>query len=108
VEVTLFGLTTTLASYRLDVKFTPGVLQAVATGSGTGTIDNTGGSITGITRDNVGLKPGGSLLKLFFKAVGPGTCPLSASNVSLLDSTGNEIQFTAVGGAVIVDRPRSI
>jgi hypothetical protein len=108
VDVTLFGLTTTLDSYRLDVTFTPGVLQAVATNSGTGDIDNAGGLIAGIARDNVGLAAGGTLVKLFFTAVGPGTCYLAASNVRLLDSAGNEIPFRAVGGSVSVDRRRSI
>ena len=108
VEVTLFDLATTLDSYQFDVKFTPSVLHAVATSSGTGSIDNAGGSISGIARGNVGLKSGGTLLKLSFKAIAPGTCFLSipTPSVRLLDSNGNEIPFMTVGGRVSVDRPR--
>jgi len=108
VEVTLFGLTTTLDSYRFDVNFTPSVLSAVATSTGTGTIDNVGGSISGIARGNVGLKSGETLLKLYFTAIGLGTCFFSipTPSVRLLDSDGNEIPFTTVDGTVSVDRPR--
>ncbi|MEO8053339.1 MAG: cohesin domain-containing protein [Acidobacteriota bacterium] len=104
VEVTISGLATTLKSYGFDVDFTPSVLSAVATSSGTGTIDNIGGSISGVARDNVGLNFGGALLKLYFNAIGPGTCFLSipTSSVSLLDSNGNEIPFATTDGKVSV------
>jgi hypothetical protein len=106
VDVTLFGLTTTLDSYRFDVDFTPGALSAWAAVPGTvDAIDNVGGTIKGIARSNIGLNFGGTLFRLYFNAVGPGNISLSipAASVSLLDSGGNEIPFTTVGGNVHVD-----
>jgi len=47
VDLTIFGLPATLDSYQFDVDFTPGVLSAMGTGSGT--IDNVSGTITGMT-----------------------------------------------------------
>jgi len=108
VDLTIFGLPTTLDSYQFDVDFTPGVLSAMGTGSGT--IDNVNGTITGITGHNVGLNFGGTLLRLYFNAVGRGTDFLSipTSSVILLDSSGNEIPFTTVDGRVFVDGPAPI
>ena len=108
VGVTLFGLATTLDSYQFDVDFTPGVLSFSGADAGVvGNIDNVGGTVTGIARRNVGLNFGGTIVKLFFKASGPGTSSLSipASSVSLLDSGGNKIPFTTKDGKVIVADP---
>ena len=103
VDVTVFGLPTTLDSYQFDVDFTPGVLSDVTQ---TGTIDNVGGSV-GIARSNVGLNFGGTLLRLYFRASGPGSAFLSipTSSVTLLDTRGNQIPFTEVDGRVYVDSP---
>jgi hypothetical protein len=102
VDVTLFGLTATLDSYRFDVSFSPGVLSALPTNPGT--IDPTAGTISGIARSNIGLNFGGTLLKLYFKTIGAGTAFLSipASSVTLLDSNGNQIRFTTKDGKVFV------
>jgi hypothetical protein len=103
VDVTIFGLPATLNSYQLDVDFTPGVLWAL--GSGSGTIDNVDGTISGITGHNVGMNFGGTLFRLYFNAAGWGTDFLSipTSSVILLDSSGNNIPFTTAGGRVYVD-----
>ena len=103
VDVTIFGLPTTLGSYRFDVDFTPVVLSDVTQ---TGTIDNSRGTVT-IARSNVGLNFGGTLLRLYFNALGPGTAFLSipALSVSLLDASGSQIPFTEVDGRVYVDSP---
>jgi hypothetical protein len=103
VDVTIFGLPATLSSYQFDVDFTPGVLSALGTGSGT--IDNVDGTISGITGQNVGLNFGGTLFRLYFSAVGQGTDFLwiPTSSVVLLDSIGNSIPFTTVDGRVYVD-----
>ena len=105
VDVSISGLTATLHSYRFDVKFSPAVLSAVAADSAT--IDNAGGTISGIAASNVGLNSGGTLLKLYFHAIGRGSSLMSipAPSVTLLDSNGNEIPFTTQGGEVIVDIP---
>ena len=105
VDLTIFGLPATLDSYQFDVDFTPGVLSAMGTGSGT--IDNVSGTITGMTGHNVGLNFGGTLLRLYFNAVGPGSDFLSipTSSVILLDSSGTQIPFTTVDGRVYVNGP---
>jgi hypothetical protein len=105
VDVTIYGLPTTLASYHFDVDFTPGVLSALATDPGS--VDNAGGTITGITGNNIGMNFGGTLFKLYFNAIVPGTDFLSipSASVILLDSSWNTIPFTAVGGRVSVDGP---
>ena len=103
VDVTIFGLPTTLASYQFDIDFTPGVLSDATQ---TGTIDNVSGTVK-VTGSNVGMNFGGTLLRLYFNAIGPGTAFLSipTSSVTLLDANGNQIPFTEVGGRVYVDSP---
>jgi hypothetical protein len=103
VDVTIFGLPTTLDSYRFDVDFTSSVLSDVTQ---IGTIDNVGGTVT-IARSNVGLNFGGTLLRLYFTAIGPGTAFLSipTSSVTFLDTSGNRIPFTELDGRVYVDSP---
>jgi hypothetical protein len=105
VDVTLFGLTTTLDSYRFDVHFTPGVLSFSGTNAGTiGNVDNVGGTAAGIARNNVGLNSGGTIVRLSFKAIGGGSSPLTIpeSSVILLDPEGNEIPFTIQSGQEFV------
>jgi hypothetical protein len=101
-DVTVFGLTATLDSHQLAIDFNPGVVCAVGVyGATMETMDNSGGTIT-IARSSVGLNYGGTLFKLYFQQVGAGFSFLSipSSSVSLLDSDGNEIPFTAVGGSL--------
>lgn len=100
VDVTVSGLPATLGTYLLDVDFTPGVLSALSTDPGT--VDNAGGTISGIAASNVGLNLGGTLFRLYFNAIGPGTSFLSASSVVLLDSGGNSISCRTVTGMVDV------
>ena len=93
-DVTVFGLPTTLDSYRIAVNFNPSVLCAVGVyGASMETMDNNGGTIT-IARNNVGLNYGGTLFKLYFQQVGAGFSFLSipASSVTLLDC-GGEMRF---------------
>ena len=105
LDVTISSLPTTLDSYKFDVAFTPGVLFAAGSSNGSGTIDNVGGTISGLTAKNLGLNFGGTLFKIYFNAIGPGNGFLSipALSVTLLDSAGNEIPFTTAGGTVLVD-----
>lgn len=106
-DVTVFGLTTTLDAYQLAIDFNPSVLCAVGIyGATMETMDNTAGTIT-IARDNVGLAYGGTLFKLYFQQVGAGFSFLSipSASVTLLDSDGNEIPFTAVGGSLSTGGP---
>ncbi len=107
VDVTLFGLPTTLDSYQVDIDFDPGVLSAVGANAGTiETMDNTSGNIT-IARSDVGLNFGGTLFRLYFTEVGAGLSFVSipASSVTLLDSAGNAIPFTTVAGSVYSGGP---
>jgi PEP-CTERM motif len=109
-DVTVFGLATTLDSYRLAIDFNPGVVRAVGVyGATTEAMDNIGGAIT-IARKNVGLNYGGTLFRLYFQQVGAGFSFLSipSSSVTLLDSGGNEIPFTAVGGSLSTGGPGPI
>lgn len=105
VAVAISGLATTLASYRFDVAFSPGILSALTTNPGT--VDNAAGTITGIANSNVNLNFGATLLKLNFHAIGAGTCDLSiaAASVTLLDSNGSEIPFATTNGKVFVAAP---
>ena len=106
-DVTVFGLTTTLDSYQLAIDFNPGIVCALGVyGATMESMDNTGGTIT-IARSNVGLNYGGTLFKLYFQQVGAGFSFLSIplSNVTLLDSGGNEIPFTAAGGSLSTGGP---
>ena len=106
-DVTIFGLPTTLDSYQLAIDFNPGVLSAVGVyGATMETMDNTGGTLT-IGRSNVGLNYGGTLFKLYFQQVAAGFSFLSipSSSVTLLDSAGNAIPFTAVGGSLSTAGP---
>jgi len=107
VEVAISGLTATPDSYRFDVTFSQGVLAALATNPGT--IDNAAGTITGIARSNVNVNFGAPLLKLYFNAIGAGTCKLSipSPTVALLDANGNQIPFTTKDGKVFVAAPLS-
>ncbi len=105
VDVTIFGLTTTLNAFQFDIDFTPGVLSGLGANVGTiENIDNVGGTAIGIARSSVGLNFGGTLVRFFFRAIGEGLSPLSipASSVTLLDSDGNEIAFTTTGAYVVV------
>jgi hypothetical protein len=104
VDVTVFGLPATLASYQFAIDFSPNVLSYATWQSGT--IDNLDGTIT-LASSDVGLNFGGTLLRLYFNAIGPGTAFLSipTSSVILLDASGNEIPFTGVDGRVYVDSP---
>ena len=109
-DVTVFGLPATLDSYQLAIDFNPGVVCAVGVyGATMETMDNTGGSIT-IARNNVGLNYGGTLFRLYFQQVGAGFSFLSIpwSSVTLQDSAGNTIPFTAVGGSLSTGGPAPI
>jgi hypothetical protein len=103
VDVTIFGLPSTLSAYQFDVNFTPGVLSAL--GAGSGTIDNFDGTISGISGNNLNLNFGGTLFRLYFRAMGPGTDFLwiPTSSVILLDSSGNNIPFTTESARVYVN-----
>lgn len=103
--MTLFGLTTTLDSYRFDVSFTPGVLSFLGANVGTvENVDNVAGTVTGIARNNVGLNSGGTIVRLSFRAIGGGSSPLSIppSSVILLDANGNKIPFKTQSGKEFV------
>lgn len=106
-DVTIFGLTTTLDSYQLAITFNPGIVCAVGVyGATMETMDNTAGTVT-VARNNVGLNYGGTIFKLYFQQVAAGFSFLSipTSSVTLLDSDGNAIPFTAVGGSLSTGGP---
>jgi hypothetical protein len=109
-DVTVIGLPTTLDSYQLVIDFNPSVLSAASVyGATMETMDNTGGSIT-VGRSNVGLNYVGTLFRMYFAQVGAGYSRLSipTSSVTLLDSDGNSIPFTTVGGNVSTGGPAPI
>jgi hypothetical protein len=106
-DVTVFGLPATLDSYQLAIDFNPSVVHAVGVyGASMETMDNSGGTIL-VGRSNVGLNYGGTLFRLYFQQVAAGFSFLSipSSSVTLQDSGGNAIPFTAVGGSLSTGGP---
>jgi general secretion pathway protein D len=116
VDVDIAGVTD-LFAYQLDLGFNPNVLQATGTitegtffqsGGGfvPGGVDNTAGAITFNANTLIGpisgLNGGGQLIVFEFMALAPGTSGLDLANIILLDSSLNEIAFTAADGSVVV------
>lgn len=115
LAVNVSGLTD-LFAFQFDVGFNPAVLAATSVTEGPlfaagvsfspGVIDNTTGSITFIADSLSGGGPGisadGSLVRLFFQAIGVGSSGVDLSNVILLDSALHDITATAMGGTVTI------
>ena len=93
-----------LFAFQFDVGFDPPIVSAIGvtegsflpTGGSTlfipGTIDNVTGVISNTADALTGLVPGvsgsGTLAKVQFQALAPGTSAITLSNVILLDSSG--------------------
>jgi general secretion pathway protein D len=106
-----------LFAFQFDVGFTPSLLAATAVTEGElfsgkgvsfipGSIDNTAGTILFIADSLSGPGPGingdGSLARISFNTIGPGTAAVQVSNIVLLDSSLADIPATAVAGIVTV------
>lgn len=109
---------TDLYAFEFDLGFDPLILRADSVtegsflaGSGTtsfisGTIDNSGGSITYIANSLTGSGPGvtgdGSLVGIRLQALAAGPSSLTLSEVILLDSDLSDIGFTTRDGSITV------
>ena len=107
-----------LYAFQFDLSFDPSVLQLQSIVEGSflpsagptffipGTIDNVDGTATFNADTIVGVIPGaagsGTLATFNFEATGNGTSALALSNIVLLDSSLDDISFSAAGGAVEV------
>ena len=104
-----------LYAFQFDVSFAPGVLSANTPTDGlflnsggffSGFTDNAAGTITFIADSLVGLMPGisgaGTLARIQFTAVGPGTSPITIGNPVLLDSNLFDIAAITNGSTVTV------
>jgi hypothetical protein len=107
-----------LYTFQFDVAFDPTILQASAIVEGAflpsggptlyipGLIDNTLGTIAFTGDTLTGAVPGvsgsGTLATFDFSAAAAGSGPITISNVLLLDSVGNTLNFTTANGAVNV------
>jgi hypothetical protein len=115
LDVNISGVTD-LYSWQFDVDFDPSVLTATGitegpflSGGGStffipGTIDNVGGSIAFNGDTLLGPLPGvngsGTLAILSFTAIGSGSSPVDPANEILLDSKGNNIDFSTENGTI--------
>jgi general secretion pathway protein D len=107
-----------LYAFQFDLAFDPSILRLESIQEGSllpsagptffspGTIDNTSGTAA-LNADSLvgpipGASSGGDLADFRFLGIGPGTSPLTLSNVVLLDSALNDISFTTSDGSVVV------
>lgn len=108
---------TDLYVFQFDITFDPNVLEAVSISEGdflsshgattglAGTIDNTLGTITGITcalTGATGATGSGTLATVTFNALADGTSNIVLSNVVLSNSSLTEIPSTSEDGSVTV------
>jgi general secretion pathway protein D len=110
-----------LYAYQFDVTYNPALLelQSIAEGPFLGTagptfftpgsIDNSVGAATFWANALIGSIPGasgdGEIASLTFRALAAGTSAVSPASVILLDSNGNDIDFTAESGSVTAPIP---
>lgn len=115
LNVEVFNVTD-LFAFQFDIGFDPTVVSAVSVSEGSflpsggttafvaGTIDNTAGTISATADSLIGAVPGvsgaGVLASLRFAANAPGTSPVTLSNIILLDSNLNSIEFTSANGSI--------
>ncbi|HLK69399.1 MAG TPA: cohesin domain-containing protein [Bryobacteraceae bacterium] len=108
-----------LYAYQFDLKFDANILQALSETEGdflasagstlffSGSIDNTGGSVTGTGDTLEGPIPGASgsgvLAQFSFQAVAAGTTSIDILSDILLDSTLSGISTDVEGGTVSVE-----
>ncbi len=109
---------TALDAVQFGLGFDPTILSAVSVTEGSllpsggatfflpGTIDNVGGTITSNADTLVGPVPGvsgsGTVASFTFDAIAGGTTAISLSNITLLDSNLNSIEFGSIDGTVTV------
>jgi len=120
VDVTISDIAD-LYAYQFSLAFNPNLLQvssyslgsflngSVDTYGDAGTLDNAAGTISYAFNSLVGPEAGvsgsGSLLHLTFNTLAAGTSSLNFSDLLLLDSSGNDIAATVIGGSVNVETP---
>jgi len=109
---------TDLYAFQFDIGFNPAILSANGITEGAflpsggptffipGTIDNSAGTISSNADTLLGPGPGvsgnGVLATIDFTAIGSGVSSVTPSNLILLDSTGANINTSAVDGTVTV------
>jgi hypothetical protein len=108
-----------LFAFQFDIGFNPSVLSASSVSEGPfllsggttafvpGTTDNLAGTISFTADSLVGAIPGvsgdGVLATLQLLPLAIGTSPMSLSNITLLDSNFNSIDFTSEDGSITVN-----
>jgi len=117
VDVNISNVTD-LYGFQFDLSLAPGVLSAISITEGSflagggatffipGTIDNTAGVISFTANTLLGTVPGvgdsGTLAVLAVDGLSPGTSSIDLSNVLLLDSNLNPINFDLQAGSITV------
>ncbi len=120
VPVSVSGVSD-LYAFQFDLSYDPTVLQLLSINEGSflpsagstlfipATIDNTAGAATSTADTLIGTIPGasgeGDLAIFDFKAISVGNSALTLSNVTLLDSSINNIAFTTTNGQVVSEVP---
>jgi hypothetical protein len=108
-----------LFAFQFDVVFNPAALEAISVTEGAlfsgigvsfspGFIDNTTGNITSVLDSlggpGVGTNSAGTLAQINLKTLAVGSSGIELTNVILLDSSLNEIAFTANAANVTASR----
>ena len=120
VDVTISDIAD-LYAYQFSLAFNPNLLQVSSYSLGSfldgsidtigdaGMLDNASGTISYAFNSLLGPESGvsgnGSLLHITFNALADGVSSLNFSDLLLLDSSGNDIAATVIGGSVTVATP---